>query len=116
RKECRLSPGAFSEWQAEYAARGIPTFPVSAEKTPMTKGYLKTGLRGSRALAEKFANADAFGFAAGRRTGITVVDIDSLSPALLAHALEEWGQTPFVVRTSGGHHLYYSNKGERRHI
>ena len=46
--------GAFGFWQPEYAARGLPTFPVrfvlrdgKHDKVPAVAGYMKLGIRGS---------------------------------------------------------------------
>jgi hypothetical protein len=108
---------AFAEWQPRFAERGLATFPVKAEaKRPAVSNYLKLGLRGSRALAAKFPAATAFGLAC-QRNGITVLDIDDPSERLLADALDEFGPTPFVVRTgSGNHQAWYRSNGEGRHI
>lgn len=47
-------------------------------------------------------------------SGLTVVDIDSPDPELLRYVLEEFGDTPLIIRTpSGGWHLYYRNTGQR---
>jgi Bifunctional DNA primase/polymerase, N-terminal len=107
----------FAKWQPIYAAVGIPTFPVTADKTPATRGYLDTGLRGSAELARKFADADAFGFACGPRSKITLVDIDSNDERALADALKTHGHTPLISRTaSGGFHAWYRHNGEGRRI
>jgi hypothetical protein len=105
----------FAKWQPVYAQHGIATFPVTAEKKPATRGYLRTGLRYSAQLALDFADADAFGFALGRR--LTVLDIDTSDERVLADALSVHGDTPLISRTaSGGFHGYYRNAGERRLI
>jgi hypothetical protein len=111
-----MAPGIFSAWQPQYAEKGIATFPVGEDKKPLTQKYLRTGLKGSAQLAEKFADADAFGFAPGYQSGITVVDVDARSKALLDLVQEQYGPTPFVVQTARGHHLWYQNRGERRQI
>jgi hypothetical protein len=112
-----MSSGVFSRWQPAYAERGIPTFPVTADKIPATKGYLQTGLRGSAQLAEKFPQASAFGLACGSRTGIAVLDIDSKDERILADAIDRHGETPVVVRSgSGNHQAWYKHNGEGRQI
>jgi len=109
--------GVFSKWQPRYAERGIATFPVTAEKTPATKGYLQTGIRGSAQLAEKFQHADAFGFACGRQSKVTLVDVDTADEKVLADALSVYGDTPIISRTaSGGCHAWYRHNGEQRRI
>jgi Bifunctional DNA primase/polymerase, N-terminal len=109
--------GIFSAWQPAYAAHGIPTFPVTAEKKPATRGYLRTGLRGSAELARKFPDADAFGFPCGPRSKVTLLDIDSADERTLADALSMFGNTPLISQTaSGGHHLWFRYSGETRRI
>ena len=68
----------FSQWQPRYAEHRIPTFPVK-DKRPSVKGYLHLGLPASAQLAMKFTESEAFGFALGARSGITVLDVE-LSP------------------------------------
>src|SRR5262245_13671385 len=109
--------GIFSRWQPRYAEHGIATFPVTAQKTPATKGYLQTGIRGSSHLADKFQDADAFGFACGRYNKVTLVDIDTTDEKALADALGTYGDTLIISRTaSGGFHAWYRHNGERRQI
>ena len=74
-------------------------------------------LGGSSQLAERFHRADAFGFQLGPRSQITALDAAALQDeAVLADALSNHGDTPFIVRTGGGYHAYYSYGGERRLI
>ena len=60
----RRVTGVFKKWQSLYAEKGIATFPVNDNKKPCTKGYDRVGLNGSAELAEKFSEAEAFGFLA----------------------------------------------------
>src|SRR5262245_8212795 len=100
--------GIFSRWQPRYAEHGIATFPVTAQKTPATKGYLRTGIRGSSHLADKFQDADAFGFACGPYNKVTLVDLDTTDEKVLADALRTHGDTLIISRTaSGGFHAWY---------
>ena len=108
--------GVFSEWQPLYAERRIATFPVNADKRPAIRRWNQITLRGSARLAERFHKADAFGFQLGPKSQITALDIDSQDEAILADALTYHGDTPFIVRTGGGYHAYYSYAGERRLI
>ena len=108
--------GVFSEWQAHYAERRIATFPVNADKKPAIRRWNQITLGGSSQLAQRFREADAFGFQLGPRSQITALDIDSQDETVLADALNDHGNTPFVVRTAGGYHAYYSYSGERRLI
>src|SRR5262249_25727048 len=83
--------GLFAEWQPRYAERGIPTFPVR-EKRPAIRGYLKLGSATSARLAKKFPDADAIGFTLGKRSKITVLDVDTPDETVLADALNQYGQ------------------------
>ena len=108
--------GVFSEWQPHYAERRIATFPVNADKKPAIRRWNQITLRGSARLAERFHEADAFGFQLGPKSQITALDVDSQDEAILADALNYHGDTPFIVRTGGGYHAYYGYAGERRLI
>jgi hypothetical protein len=106
---------AFSQWAPRYAEHNVATFPVR-DKKPAVSGYLRLGVRASQNLASKFADESAFGFAL-KRNRIAIVDIDTDDRAALDHAVERFGESPLIVRTqSGGHHLYFRNQGERRHV
>jgi hypothetical protein len=114
-----LSTGIFPTAQPVYAAHGIPTFPVDGSKKPLVRSFLRIGQRYSGELGRnpKFANVDGVGFAAGRASRITIIDIDCKSERELTRSLERHGHTPLIAGTpSGGHHLYYRHNGERRHI
>jgi bifunctional DNA primase/polymerase-like protein/primase-like protein len=107
----------FGRWQSDYAAHGVATFPVDANKRPMVSRYNRFGLVGSGQIASKFANAPAIGFMCGRRNGITSLDCDSKDERVLADALSRHGQTPVVARTGSGHfQAWYRHNGERRRI
>jgi hypothetical protein len=107
--------GVFAEWQPRYAEHGVATFPVGPDKKPRTRGYLQTGLRGSRKLAEKY-DADAIGFGLGDRSRLTILDVDTHEEAVLNQAQEQFGQSSIIVRTPGGYHAWYRHRGERRHV
>jgi hypothetical protein len=114
--------GMFAKWQREYAARGLPTFPVRVtadDKRPAVRNYLRIGSVTSARLAQQkqFADYDSFGLACGRQTGITVLDVDCHDERVLADALDRHGDTPFVVRTgSGNFQAWYRHNGEKRRI
>jgi hypothetical protein len=110
---------SFQQWQPEYAARGIATFPLGADKRPAVTGYNKIGLKGSTAFATKkqFADAGALGFMTNARNRVAVLDIDTADENVLADALGRHGDTPIIVRTaSGKHHAWFKHNGERRRI
>jgi hypothetical protein len=116
-RRARRIPSAFRQWQARYAAHRIATFPLRDDKVPAIKGYGRVGLRGSKQLAEKFDEADAFGFSCGARNKVTVLDVDTTDENVLSDALTRHGATPLIVRTASGKwHAYYRHKGERRFI
>jgi hypothetical protein len=110
--------GVFGAWQPAYAEAGIASFPVDGPaKKPAVGNYLLAGLRASDEWRSKFGDADALGFACGKRNGVTVVDIDAPGETLLADVLDKLGATPIVVRTaSGKHHAWYRHSGEGRKI
>jgi hypothetical protein len=110
----------FAQWQREYAARGLITFPVrivDGDKKPAVGNYLRIGPNGSAALARKYPDMSAFGFALGRRSNITILDVDTNDERVLADAMGRHGKTPLVVRSgSGNFQAWYRHGGERRHI
>jgi hypothetical protein len=110
--------GVFREWQPKYAARNIATVPAREDKRPATRGYHRVGMNGSRALAQRpqFSRTDTFGYVAGPRSGITVVDVDSRDRDLLDSVRRRFGETPVEVETSRGRHFLYRHNGEKRMI
>ncbi|WP_407149870.1 bifunctional DNA primase/polymerase [Bradyrhizobium sp. ORS 86] len=115
-----MAMGLFAKWQPEYAARGLPTFPVKVignDKRPAIRGYMKVGSLSSEKLVKQFADASAFGLACGRMTGLTVLDVDCKDEHVLGDALARHGETPFVVRTgSGNFQAWYRHGGEKRQV
>ena len=73
--------------------------------------------RGARRSRQQFADADAFGFCPGQRSGLTILDVDTNDERTLADALDRHGPTPIIVRSgSGNHQAWYRWNGEGRHI
>lgn len=113
---CSAEEAVFAEWQPRYAAVGLPTFPVSG-KRPLIRGYLKISLLGSAELAKKFPNAAAIGVPLGKRTNLTVLDVDATDENVLHEVMSQYGDTPFIVRTGSGHfQAWYRHNGEPRSI
>jgi hypothetical protein len=114
------STASFLNWQPEYAAHNIPTFPVKISpdvKKPMVSNYGRFGIPASAEIAQRFPDATAVGFMAGKRTGLTVLDVDTTDEQVLADALDRHGQTPVIVRSGSGHHqAWYRHNGEKRSI
>lgn len=109
--------GVFATAQPEYAAHGIATFPVQADKRPASTGYRNVGLPGSRALAESIPDAPCVGFLAGPRSKISVLDVDTPCERTFADALDLHGETPVIIRTgSGNWQAWYRHNGEGRSI
>jgi Bifunctional DNA primase/polymerase, N-terminal len=110
----------FAQYQPIYAKHGIATFPVTilnGDKKPAVKGYLDLTLDESRKLALKFEGHEAFGFALGAQSGITVLDVDTPDEQALRDALAKHGPTPIIVQSGRGHwHAWYRHNGEGRHI
>ena len=87
------------------------------DKKPRTKGYLKVGRVGSHQLALKFPAATAIGFALGKRTRITVLDVDTTCERTRDNAFARHGEPAIVVRTLRGHWQgWYRHNGEGRQI
>jgi hypothetical protein len=112
--------GAFATYQPLYAAHRVATFPVEIandDKKPATRGYLKTGLRGSAQLVIKFPEAESFGFACGKYSRIFVADLDSTDPAIVSEGERMFGPSPLHWRTGGGKFaMAYRYNGEPRRI
>src|SRR5262249_25815937 len=89
--------GIFSRWQPRYAEREIPTFPVDETKRPRIRGWQRVGLKGSAELANKFDDADALGYVTGRRSNVTVLDIDTTDERVAADAIQRHGQPAIIV-------------------
>jgi hypothetical protein len=111
--------GAFSEWQPQYAACGIATFPVritAEEKRPRVTGWNSdgAGLEWSSQLILQFADASAFGFTCGPASRLTVIDYDSDDDAVVQDGERMFGASPFMVRTGRGYHAYFRHGDERR--
>jgi hypothetical protein len=114
------SSNTFRDWQPRYAERNIPTFPIEIgldTKKPMVSHYGRFGLPASAEIASKYPDATAIGFMAGRRTGLTVLDVDTTDERVLADALDRHGHTPVIVRSGSGHHqAWFRHNGEGRHV
>jgi hypothetical protein len=108
--------GVFTEWQPRYAEHGIFTFPVEGKK-PAIRGYLNVGPRLSQQLARNFTEHNALGFALGKSSRLTVLDVDTPDERLLADALARHGTPPILVKTgSGRHQAWYRFNGELRKV
>jgi hypothetical protein len=110
----------FAQMQPAYAAHGIALIPCEfGRKKPLVKHPQLFGCRGSTQIAAKpeFASATAFGFWAGPRNRITILDVDSTDERVLRDALDRHGSTPLIVRTgSRKFHAPYRHNGEKRSI
>jgi Bifunctional DNA primase/polymerase, N-terminal/Primase C terminal 1 (PriCT-1) len=107
----------FALWQPKYADHGIATIPCDKTKRPLVRNPEKFGRSASAEITAKFGEAIAFGYYAGPRNGLTVLDIDTTDEKVLGTALERHGASPIIVRTgSGKFHALYRHNGERRSI
>jgi Primase C terminal 1 (PriCT-1)/Bifunctional DNA primase/polymerase, N-terminal len=108
---------SFPAIQAAYALHRVATYPLSADKTPAVRAYDRIGAPYSARLVLRFPDATAAGFCAGRRNGLTVIDIDSTDDRLVDEIQARFGASPLqVITPSGGRHLYYRHGGEARGI
>ena len=86
-------------------------------KRPLVRNFERIGVLASAQLAKKFGDAAAFGFVCGKRSKITVLDVDDVDEQVLADAMGGHGKTPLVVRTARRHfQAWYRWNGERRRI
>jgi len=109
--------GAFARAQAAWAEHGVATFPVKEDKISAIKHYARVGLPASAVLARKFTDAPGLGFIAGKRSRITVLDVDTTDERVLADALARHGVSPLIMRTgSRKFHAYFRFNGELRRI
>jgi hypothetical protein len=122
RQESDKRMGAFASFQPRYAEHGIAAIPIHAPvqikiKKPCIKDSQRLQLIESARLVHKFPNAGV-GFWAGKRSRITVLDVDSTHENDLADAMARFGQSPFIVRTpaKGGFHCYFRHNGEQHGI
>lgn len=107
--------GALADWQPEFAEWGIALFPVR-DKRPAVRNWQRAGLRASATFAQKYGDADAFGFSVAS-AGLTVLDVDSPDERILCDALQVHGPSPVIVRSgSGNYQAWFKNNGEGRHI
>jgi hypothetical protein len=109
---------SFIDAARQYASAGIATLPLGGDdgKRPLVKHPQKFGIKASLEIATKFPAANV-GFWCGRRSNVTVVDIDSPQESELRWVLDMFGASPIIVRTgSGKHHVWYRHDGERRYI
>jgi hypothetical protein len=108
--------GVFAQWQPVYAEHNIPTFPCGPDKRPAVTNYGRFGLAASNQIASR-SGADALGFMCGKRSGVTVLDVDTTDEGILADALSRHGKTRIITRSGRGRfHAWYRHNGERRWI
>jgi hypothetical protein len=106
----------FAQWQPVYAEHNIPTFPCKPDKRPAVTNYGRFGLPASNQIASR-SDADALGFMCGKRSRITVLDVDTTDERILADALDRHGKASIISRTARGRfHALYRHNGERRWI
>jgi len=95
-----------------YAKRGMPVFPVNAEKKPLTpNGFKDATIDERQILAWWKSNPDAgIAIPTGKTTGVTVIDIDPRHDG--DKTLENWNTESAdvghaTITGSGGIHLWY---------
>ena len=108
----------FADNAEAYARLGLITFPVRGKDKPMVERWHQAGRSWWRAYRKRSNLAAAnIGVLDGTPEGIVRIDIDAPSPALLAKALAEHGDSPIIVETaSGKYHIWYRWNGEVRKI
>lgn len=121
-----MNARTFAHWQAAYAEHGIPLMPmeiVGTRKKPMVTHPDRLTLKRSRGLATepRFKDVEMFGFIAGARSKVTILDIDGNDDRqwqrLLQDMQDRHGESRLIARTpSGGFHLYYRHNGEQAKV
>lgn len=106
------SQGTLAQFGPRYIDWGIPVVPV-LNKKPAIRRWPDTTVYWFRWIREKFPDAN-IGILTGRRSGLTVVDVDD--PHQVDTAISIFGDTCIKVQTPGGMHLYYRSRGESRRI
>lgn len=109
------------EWVEVYSRNGLSLVPViPGDRTPFMANFTKRRKPLPRPVADaKFRqcfdqHGDAqVGLVTGAVSRLTVVDVDAKSPDALSAAHAHFGNTPLVVASPGGWHLYYRHNGER---
>jgi bifunctional DNA primase/polymerase-like protein len=97
--------------------RGVRAKRTPAGKVALVRHWQKVGLKGSSQLAMKFADADAFGFQCGKRSRITLIDVDSRDQRTVGEAVKLFGESPILWRTgSGNYAMPFRHNGEARRI
>ena len=86
------------KFQPRYAEQNVITFPVRTDKKPAIKHWQNLGLKAQRKLAQKFSDADTFGFPLGPRSGVTILDVDSKDESVLHEAQSRYGESPYGCR------------------
>ena len=100
-------PRIFSDWQAQYAERGLPTFPVDPiadggkTKKPSVRHYDKIGLRASQQLALGFRH-QRHCLRGGMCNRLTNADIDARGAEgdrIAADWQNQHGRARLITRT-----------------
>lgn len=111
----------FARWQPIYAERGINLFPVVVSresKKPLVKNYLKTSRASSAKFVERFGSERSFGFACGKPSDITIIDVDTVDASAVDEARRIFGDSPILIKTGGkgGFQIPFRHNGEGRHV
>lgn len=110
--------GAFGDFASDFIERNIPVIPCGGDdgKRPLVSHWQKMGITAARkhAASGRFDDAN-LAFITGKRTGLTVLDIDTPDPKALNTAIARFGETPIIIQTgSGKYHAWYKHNGEGR--
>jgi hypothetical protein len=108
-----VSPGVYAQHAKFIMGLGLPVIPVNG-KIPCQEHYnRRQGPPTAQSIVQnavKYPGAD-MAILTGAPSCITVIDLDTRDT--LDEALKYFGDTPMVVRTGKGWHLFYRHNGER---
>lgn len=112
-----LEPPSLAVAALGYATRGLPVFPCTLEKKPLTASGFKNATADQEQIRQWWTRhpGASIGIPTGADTGVFVLDIDMPDgPATLERLMRENGPLPATLeqRTgSGGRHLFFTHPG-----
>ena len=113
----KMKPPSLAAAALDYAAKGLPVFPCSLDKKPLTPSGFKDATTDPEQVLQWWTQhpGASIGMPTGADTGCFVLDVDLPDgPATLERLERENGPLPATLeqRTgSGGRHLFFTHPG-----